>query len=244
MINYVVYSHTDYIDILRVQTGELEGRGNLTLIINNSQDIHNIYSKYNKVLFYDDTKPYATRLLQTLPLIEEDYFIFLHDIDIVLSVDNFIMNEFVEFLRRNNFDRICLQHTYNLESSLVVHYDNELALIKSCSVKDYIYNVNPSIWKKDTLIEIMANFPNETYRSIEFNVQEFCLKYNIFKLHALRPLSCGWFICDKSFKFLHITHLGKLLPLNFESMTPSRQSYVDARDEYMKIYQKYNLQKQ
>lgn len=249
-MNYIVYGHTDYLDILEIQSDYITERGHITLFLNtppismsgSSQNkLDRVLTKFDKVVYYDDSKPYASRLLDCLKSVE-DYFIFLHDIDILLSVNNSMMNEFVEFLKGNNFDRVCLQHTYNLNSSLVVHYSHDLSLVKSCSVKDYIYNVNPSIWKRDTLVEIMSNFPNETYRSIEFNVQEFCAKYNIFKLHSVKPLSCGWFLCDKSFKFLHVTHLGKILPLNSECMTPSRQSYIDAKDEYTEMYNRYNMQ--
>lgn len=243
MINYIVYGHTDYIDILNIQSDYMSGRGKLTLFINQTDAKYDCFNVYDKVVYYDDSKPYASRLLQCFESVEDDYFLFMHDIDILLSVDDNMIENFYSFLRANKFDRIDLKHTYNLSPSLIVKCTDDLQLVKSCDPKDYIYNVNPSIWKRESFVEMLSNFPNETYRSIEFNVQEYCTKYNIFKLNVPTPLHCGWFLCAPIFKFLHVVHLGKILPLNNEFWTPSRQSYRDAKDEYIRMYHKYNMQK-
>ena len=34
MINYIVYSHTSYLDILKIQTDHMIDKGHLTLLIN------------------------------------------------------------------------------------------------------------------------------------------------------------------------------------------------------------------
>lgn len=249
MINFIVYSHTDYKDILNIQADYLSGLGHITLFINNNDSLLDnaeynlLLSKFHNIVYYSDSEPYATRLLTCLKQIDDEYFLFLHDIDIVLSVDFLKIMQFYDFLKINNYDRVDLKHTFNLNTSCVINSEDGLFLIKSENPQDYIYNVNPSIWKKESFVRMLSAFPNETYRSIEFKVQEYCQQFNIFKLHSPKPLNCGWFICDSCFKFLHVVHFGKVLPMNPNYVTPSQQSYRDAKDEYIDMYTRYSMEK-
>ena len=57
----------------------------------------------------------------------------------------------------------------------------DLFLIKNTNPRHYLYNVNPAIWKRSCLLEILNKFPHKTYRSIElFDVQKYCVKFNIY----------------------------------------------------------------
>lgn len=247
MINFIVYSHTDYRKILNIQADYLSGLGNITLFINYNESLledteyNFLISRFHNVIYYSDSDPYATRLLTCLKHIDSEYFLFLHEIDIVLDLNPVKISEFYNFLKINNFDRIDLKHTYNLNTSCIINADDGLHLVKSENPKDYIYNVNPSIWKKESFVKMLSAFKNETYRGIEFKVQEYCTQFNIFKLHSHKPLQCGWFICDSCFKFLHVVHFGKVLPMNSNYVTPSQQSYIDAKDEYIDMYHKYDM---
>lgn len=247
MIPYVIYSHTDYLPILRIQTDYNKGLGHRTLLINPNTNKNtevefiDILSQYDRVIYYDDSLPYASKLLECFKQLSDDYFVLLHEFDILLNVDEETLSKLILYTRTNNFDRIDLKHTHNVNSSKII-MGTPFSLIKADNPHDYIFNVNPSIWKRESLIELLGKFPYETYRSIECNVQEFCMKYNIFKLHAANYIECGWFFCLPFFKYLHITHSGKILPMNPEFMTPSQQSYKAVSREYIEMYQKYNMQ--
>ncbi len=251
MINFIVYSHTDYKDILNIQADYIGNIGHpyhATLFINrttkeliNSDDYDVILSKFHKIVYYSDSDPYATRLLNCFKLVDDEYFLFLHDIDIVLNVDYVKIMEFYDFLKINEYDRIDLKNTFNLNSSLIIDTGNGVSLVKAEHPTDYIYNVNPSIWRKSAFVDMLSTFPDKTYRNIEFNdVQQYCTKFNIFKMHSSSNIQCGWFSCLELFKFLHISHSGKLLPLNSTFTTPDGQSYSAIKDEYIKILNKYN----
>jgi hypothetical protein len=262
MINYIVYGNTDYLDVLNIQTDYMESRGDLTLLINsNDLQLDELYSKYNKVIFYDNTDTYATRLLTSLEQVTADYFLFIHDIDILLNVDDEHIKKFYDFLVYNNFDRIDLKHTDNIEHFLLINANKNLAinewaqvnkknlnegvyLVKQDDPKDYIYNVNPSIWKRKSFLELLSNFKEKNYRNIEgLDVQIFTAKFNIFKLYSNTKLECGYFNCLDIFTFLHISHSGKFLPLNNEFKSVYGQPYNDVSQEYIKIVNKYNLKK-
>ena len=247
MINFIVYSHTDYKDILNIQADHLSGLGHITLFINNNDSLLDnaeynlLLSKFHNIVYYSDSEPYATRLLTCLKQIDDEYFLFLHDIDIVLNVDFLKIMQFYDFLKLNNYDRVDLKNTFNLSSSLIIDTGDGVSLVMAEQPWDYIYNVNPSIWKKSTFVDILKTFPDKTYRNIEFeDVQKYCTKFNIFKMHSHSHIQCGWFSCLELFKFLHISHSGKLLPLNSTFRTPEGQSYSAIKDEYIKILNKYN----
>lgn len=247
MINYVIYSHTDYLDILKIQTDYNQDKGHRTLLLNSSgyELAKDICDRYERVILYDDSNVYATRLLSCFEKIPEDYFVLLHEFDILLNVDYNSVSYLFEFLRKNNFDRIDLKHTFNLNSSLIIDISSKvgkpISLVKSEDPIDYIYNVNPSIWKRDSYIDVLSQFRSANYREIECVAQNHCKKFNIFKMHSPEFIECGWFFCLEIFKYLHITHSGKILPLNSEFMTPSRQSYASVAKEYTEMYNKYNL---
>lgn len=262
MINYIVYGNTDYLDVLEIQTDYIIGCGNVTLFLNNNDlDLEILTSKYDKVIYYDNGDTYSKRLLSCIQQIDEDYFLLLHDIDILLNVDNIMIKKFYDFLRVNNFDRIDLKHSDNKISNLIVEYNSnkkpiewgiklseeltdDVYLIKQDNPYDFIYNVNPSIWKRDSLIKLLSNFTHKNYRTIEeMDVQLFSKQFKIFKLTSNSKKLCGYFNCVDGFQFLHISHSGKLLPLNENFVTTYGQSYVDVSDEYVKIVNKYNLTK-
>lgn len=253
MINYVVYSNTDYLDILRVATDYLQGKGKLTLLINsNSRFLEDIYEKYDTVIHYNDKDPYGKRLLTCFNQINDEYVLFLHENDIVLNTDDSMLKKFLTFLDFYSYDRIDLQHTFNLRTSSIIdikdwstkyidQITDSVYLIKSEDVNDYIYNVNPSIWRVESFIKLLTEYQDSTYRDIEFVAQKFCSQFNVYKLFSRNFIQCGYFRCLELFKFLHITHHGKLLNPSSEFLTDLGHSYKAVADEYLKMYEKYNL---
>ena len=256
MINYVVYSHTDYMDVLNIQTSHIKEQKNITLFLNsNTLELGELYSKYKNVIFYDDSKPYATRLLMSINKLDCDYFLFMHDIDILLNVDNSVLDGFLPLMVEHSIDRIDLKHTDSIDHPEVISIDDGFSfgssammvdgknyMIKQTNPNNFIYNVNPSIWKKDSFMDLLNTFPDKTYRTIEgMDVQNFSTKLNVYKLHNKNYKYCGYFTCVEFFIFLHISHSGKLLPLNDTFTTVYGQSYNDISVEYTNIVNKYNL---
>jgi len=258
-INYIVYGHTSYLDVLKIQTDYITGRGNVTLFVNsNDLELSDLYAKYDRVIFYDDTVQYAARLIHCLNQIDDDYFLLVHDIDILLNVDDDVILKFYEFMKLHGVDRIDLKHTNNITGDNVVrvgntpvvewetlpsnHITEGIFLIPQLNQNDFIYNVNPSIWKRESFLELLNRFPDKTYRTIEgIDVQSFATKFYVYKLHSNENIECGYFICLNIFKFLHISHSSKLLTLNDSFKTAYGQSYAPIGEEYKKIVEKYDL---
>lgn len=242
MIPYVVYSHTDYLKILEVQSDYIHKCPNRVLFINTptGRELQSIEGKYGKVVYYDDTLQYTDRVAQGLESIKSKYIIFTHDIDILLSIDLRTIEQLVTLAEEHNIDRIDLKHTPIPEDTH--EHDKEVSLVKVTDVNSYMYNVNPSIWKVDAFKDLLNNFKNRNYRNVEdLDVQKFCLKYNMYKAHSDTFLKCGYYNCMSFYTFLHISHAGRLLTLNEDSKTEYGQSYQDVANEFKKINDLYNL---
>jgi len=215
-MEFVVYSHTDYLDILRIQVDHLKDLNYKTLLINkNDLDLQSLYSDFNKVIFYDDSLPYASRLL-AMESIQSEYIFLTHDIDIVIHQEEGFLEYLLSIMIQSGKDRIDVQY-YNFPEPSPEKYEylgKEFMLVKQTNPHHAIYNVNPSIWKLEALMDIMKKFNQETYRTIErFETQVYCQKYNIYKLWCQNPVEMGYFKCLEQYKFLHISHGGGLLPV-------------------------------
>lgn len=243
-IDIVIYSHTDFLDILNIQIDYSKNLGNLTLFINsNNLDLTELYKNFKNVVFYQDGLTYPQKMLMCLNQINYEYFIFVHDNDIIFNFDNNQISNLFGFLIENNYDRVDFQLAYDYNKTNKNEIlDDSLYIIKSSNTdtrnNGYIYNVNPSIWKLETLKNILDKFKHLDYRTIEADeVQNYCLRFNIFKLYSNIQYNCGYFICLEPFKYLHITHSGHILSLR--DIQPNM--YKDIEEIYYKIVDKYNL---
>jgi len=259
MIN-VIYGHTSYLDVLRIQSDYISKYGECILFINKSNIyMDDIIIKYDKVIFYDDSFEYANRLISCIEQLECKYFTFIHDIDIILDMNMDIINKFYDLMQSKNIDRIDLKNSNNLKSNKIINFNNnsiedwnlidvnqlndsDMYIVKQIDPYDYIYNVNPSIWNRETFLGMLKTFPYKNYRNIEErDVQHYCSMLEMYKLHTKTPLKCGYFECLNIFIYLHITHSGNLLLLNNNYQTEFGQSYYDVAQDYVKIVDKYNL---
>ena len=216
-LSLVVYSHSDYSDVLKIQTDYTYKIKNKILLINEQFNDEEIISKYNKIIKYDDTQPYSNRLLN-LTNLESEFILFIHDIDIILEYNEDFINSCVLKMMEENIDRIDLQYypnhwNPNTKKIQISYREKKVGLVKQENLEGFIYNVNPSIWRLDTFINIMSNFLNRTYRDIEFtDVQKYSSKFDIYKLYNDSFLQVGYFKCLEEFIFLHISHTGMFLP--------------------------------
>ena len=244
IINYMIYSHTDFLDLLNIQYDHISGRGHLTLCINNNNlDLDSIYEKFDNVVFYNDGETYGQKLLSCINQVDYNYILFIHDNDILFDADDSKILEFLHFLKVNDYDRVDFQLAYDFNSThRDTILDDGLYLIKSSNTdtraQGYIYNVNPSIWKRETLQKILEKFSHLDYRTIEQDaVQVFASQFNIFKLFSKQNYRCGYFTCLEPFKYLHITRSRQL----FSPKTLAPEECKDIIDVYNTIVDKYNL---
>ena len=236
MLPYVVYSHTDYLDVLEIQTEYLKSYENKYLLINNSDIKSDIFSNYKDIIYYDDALTYPSRLL-SLKKLNFEHILFIHDMDIVLYKDDLIIEDIYSKMIENNIDRVDLQFDREHVPSNKLNI-KEYNFYLNKQTMGYAYNVNPSIWKLSSLLDVMIKYHTSTYRAIENDAQQYCKdNYLIYRpYNEERSFYCGYYECIYFFKFLHITHHGEYLPLsNFSQLD---QQFID---EWLRIVDKFNL---
>lgn len=228
----LLYSHSDYSDILKIQLDHISKFLNPTLLINENNNLH------DDVMLYDNRFQYGERIFSSIKDIKEDYIFFIHDIDIVLNLDLNYFNKLVDTMKKNNIDRIDLKHQ-NANNNLL-NIDDEMFIYKTSFPQDqYVYNVNPSIWKTKSMINTFYLFRNETYRSIEHSkIQSYCSeKFQFYNTFTEKPINMGYYNSYEKFKFLHISHYGQFMPDDIKINKISKTN----NDIYQNIINKYNL---
>lgn len=237
MLPYIIYSHTDYLDVLEIQTDYLKSYENKYLLINTNDIPLNISCNYKGIIEYDDALTYPGRLL---PLKELDFehILLIHDMDIVLYKDDSIIENIYNKIIEDNIDRVDLQFDREHIDSDKIFIDNYTDFYLNRQTIGYAYNVNPSIWKLSSLLDVMNKYHNSTYRTIENDAQQYCKdNYSIYRPYDMnKSFNCGYYKCIYFFKFLHITHHGQYLPLsNFSRLD---QEIID---EWLRIVYKFSL---
>ena len=249
MIHYVVYTHTDFLDIFKIQTEYMTGISKSLLINKNSLEIENLYSQYDNIIFYDDSLPYASRLCELDKLKDMfKYVLLTHDIDIVLNQDSSTLDKIVTLMDKNDITRVDLQFDWannwvdkriNIKSGEINGEIEDDDIFISLNRKgDFPYNVNPSIWNLETFLDILGNFKNLSYRQIECSgdlQNKLRYEYDVYQLYSpeISYRRCGYFTCLYFYQYLHITHGGHLIPLDKTGQHNSLSDF--AHEEYKKI---------
>ena len=221
----VIYSHSEYNDILEIATKFLKSYKNKILLTDNNFKKTEYDNDYIEIIKYDDKQPYGSRLLN-LKNIKDDVILFMHETDVLIKYDVNILNSLKQYIIDNKIDKIELQHcawppakiplkqTYNMHNKEI--FFNELCnLYRIDNPKFFVYNVNPTIWRKESFLDIMKHFNGYNYRKMEsIEVQNYTAsKFNCFSLKCEKYVKCAHFTCPLFFQFIHLTHYGKFAQL-------------------------------
>jgi len=254
----VIYSHSEYADVLHIATKFLKSYKNKILLIDNNFKKTEYDNDYVNIVKYDDKQPYGSRLLN-LNNINDDVILFMHETDVLIKYDVSILNNLKQYIVDNKIDKIELQHcafppdkiplkqTYNIQNKEI--YFNELCNLYKIDNPDFfVYNVNPTLWRKETFLDIMKQFKDYNYRQMESKqVQQYTAsKFNCLSLKCEKYVKCAHFTCPLFFQFIHLTHYGKFAQLknkfydnkHFKHLNDSYLLDSEIYDIYMKqIYE-------
>jgi hypothetical protein len=193
-----------------------------------------------KYIQYDSSLCYAKRWLKILPEIESDYLLVVHDVCLIVNSDVTKLEQLLKIVKNNNIDRCCLNV---FDGSDVIAGDIPLCnlSLESTKSKTYIpYDVSPSIWKKQSFLNLWNMFPSDTYAGSEqnHNLQNFCK--NNMRCFGLQKTNEKIYYCagrpyHEFFNILHITIKGDLLV--------PREVYMDNIDKFHEFFVKYDLEK-
>jgi hypothetical protein len=244
MYTLVVYSNSEFSDILKIQHDYIKDI-NVRKILFIDDKLNNTYDNFDDIYIYDNKLNYSKRIVTCLNLsnIDTEYILFIHDNDIILNSNNEYLLNLIEISSNKNIDRLDLKYSNMYENVKNFNYENvknfnynNITLVKNENINDYNYNVNPSLWKLNSLFKLMNTF-DHSYRNIEnINVQKFCLLYfNMYIIYTPLKINSGWFITTPLFTFLHITHGGMCLPIDnkYNNLDENiHKKYIDIINKY------------
>jgi len=183
----VLYTHTDVKDIWPIFFGQtdkyLSNYKKIILVNKNDEDIPNNY----ETILYDNSKNYIDRLLETLNQINDQFIIFHHedmflydepDTDTINKLTDYITNDkpFIRLMRGGGG---------------VGQSHSELPFLKMMNNSiEYIFAIQPTIWKTSKFIELLEHSNGDTLWEFEANAQHTCRNRGII----------GYYIDDNGLK--------------------------------------------
>lgn len=213
----------------------------VSLCIEDNYDIDTSFCNNIRIIRYDPNVSYSQRMIQILSLLNSDYVLLFHDVDIVLNLNVELLKRYIETMKLHSIDRLSLG---------VYNHKNEIDIINHkgvsfCNLKDHKslnfftpFDHSASIYNKQSSLELYNHFKKESYASIELNgnVQNYvrkCMKsFGIQKNDSLKLIYHRGFVYTSDFNFLHITVQGRTL---------QPRMYFDLQDTFHKIMRKYKL---
>jgi len=193
---------------------------------------------FDNYIYYDINNCYAKRWTNDiLPHIDSNYIILVHDVQIIVNIDEDFILKNLQIMSEFSIDR-CSLNVFN-GNNIIEKYGVSLCNLINANGNTLIpYDLCPAIWNKNSLNILFNTFPNETYRTSELNenLQVFCK--NNFKCYGQQKTNKKILYCLgrpylNNFKILHITIKKELLePLDV---------YMDMNNEYTYYVNKYKL---
>jgi hypothetical protein len=125
-------------------------------------------------------------------------------------------------MQSQRIDKIDLQscpshHAPSMHSPSATRISLSTAIARTQYPHDqYVYNVQPTLWKRDSLLRALERYKDQTYRSIELSpIQQFCSEnLNSYRTISFDPIEMGYYKSIREFVFLHLTHFHDLLPID------------------------------
>jgi uncharacterized protein YjbK len=240
----VCYSHSEYSDILQVQSDFLQAIPYQKVVLLDKPT----QLPFTKTILYDDTLKFTKKVYTTVSQLEDEYILFYHDNDIILQMNTTDIEKMLTIMKEQNIDRIDLKHYSADTKGIVVGQTYEInpnisiCLYDKSSRYDFTYNVQPSLWKRSALLDIMNKF-DCTYREIEFFVQDYCRETkNMAFLFTQTPIPSGYTIITPSYVYLHITFHGHLMPVNpLSDLIKNNGMNIQLLDIYKMIISTYSF---
>lgn len=221
----VVYTHSDYSDIWPIVVDALRSHASdqtVCIAVNSQADCSRLegFSLYR----YNDANPYAARLAEICSQSSSEYLFFFHDIDVLMRFDSTKFGQLLQWIQVEGVDRFLMGV---LPSRLFYTKVGDISIgtsgLNVCNWFTTPYDVGPSIWKRQTMLDLMTKHSAETYRSIESSaiqgdlaqkkVYGFCKSDVPIRFTLGRPFT-------SFFAFCHILVRGKWTPpLAYQSYT-------------------------
>ena len=213
-----------------------KGIENLIILVDEGCDFD--FGSNSEKIYYNSNLNYTRRLSSVLERIESEYIFLLHDVDLILNLNQDKFNSYLSLVEENSIDRLSFG-VYNGNDILNGNNLSVCRLYPGMSDSFFTpFDYSPSIYRKDKLVELYLKFPEETYGGLELNPEvqnhvNLNMKcYGIKYSNRISTVYHRGFVFTEDANFIHITVKGKLLPFQY---------YYDLEEKLVEILNKYSL---
>jgi len=212
-LTYLIYTHTEYIDVLDLTLKRLKKYFPIEVSIcsDNARIISDTYKQnysIKDIYEYDDTQVYGSKLLSVIEKIQTEYILFNHDVNILYDyVNKDIINTILKRMETNNIDTVRLS-TSGVEKKRI----NETDLLHEILPGEtYFMTVQPTIWRRDTLLKFCKKFSNIVYRDFELGeTQKYASTLKNYYIHTKKDqhITCNYYLSEY-YPCMHSIYRGK-----------------------------------
>lgn len=256
----VMYTHSDFLPIWKIISYSLN-KLNLSIpiiLLCDKKELFTDFYHFKDIIEYKTDKPeflnhkfetendipYASRLLDCLPFIQEKYIFFTHENDLIITFNLEKILTMKDYMIKSNITRIHLSIDHSTikydhngfvdKNTFIgnrVYLENDVVLTTQNNY--YHYSVAPSIWDKEKMYLLLKQFYYKGYREIECKEVDTYMMSNGFNICYL-----GFNDNDKIINnsnrdllyyniYLHITGMRKIMPrFLMRDLDPIIQEYL------------------
>ncbi len=211
--------------------------GNLSVFIDKVPDFK--FNSNIELIVYDKNLSYTERVVHLIDSMSDDYFMLIHDVDLILNLDREQLDKYLSVVMQNDIDRLSLG-VFDNPSSSISQNDIHLCKLDYNISKNFFtpFDYAPSIYKRSSIREFYYKFKGESYKNLELNscAQSYFHKnlssYGIQKNASINLVYHRGFVYTGDFNFLHITVGGYFL---------EPDTYFDLKDKFLEIKDTYGI---
>jgi hypothetical protein len=172
-IKNIVYSNSDYFDVLEIFLDE-QKKYNINvddiIIFSDKQ-----YLNYNCII-YDNNQSYAERLIYCLSNIKDEIILYQHEDMFLYSHPNINkLNNYLNFLQENKYSFIRLCRT----GSCILNKTSINSLFEIDKSSNDFFAVQPTLWKVKDFIKFLSNSKDSSIWELELKSSKIAHASNI-----------------------------------------------------------------
>ncbi len=201
-LNWITHTHTDCYDVCKIYDGEMPSKlwgdqfwENHYYLINSEYKSKKEELKLSgKFFYYEDYLFYPLRLLNILSNINSEIIVLDHEDMILYDKANLDeINKALNLIENKNLDSIRFIKNINAKYNKIENSEVEIIDKKS----EWIFSIQPSIWRRDSLISVLKKNLNVNIWQLEYKSQKVVRKLGLnIGVLAGNGKKRGKFHCD------------------------------------------------
>ena len=184
-LTWITHTHTEYYDVCKIYDGEMPEYlcgenfwNNHYYLINKEQQLNKEKYKLSGNFFYYDSRlPYPIRLINILSNIKSEIIVLDHEDMILYNHANLDkINLAIKYIIDQKLDSVRFIKNKNAN---YIPLDNHNVIDLIDKKSKWIFSIQPSIWRKDALIDILIKNINADLWQLEYRSQKVLRKLDI-----------------------------------------------------------------